>query len=314
MKAVAVVNVGAPAEMIEAETPLPVAGEIRAHLQAAGVNPVDGKSASGAYGELTVPFIPGTDGAGVVDMVGEESSRFAVGDRVFGRLGQLGRGTYAEYAVVSESATVVRVPDGMDFGVAAAIPVAGLTALGVLRELALSPDARLLVVGATGGVGVFLTQLAARAGLEVIATARPELAERTRRLGAGATVDHTSSVSMIDQLDAMGVTQLDAFVDLVGDEQLTDALSALVRPGGKAISTAGGIHPEKLAVRQIRGSLYRGQSTTAMLEELAAMVQSGQIAIPIRELRFAEGPRALEESKSGHLHGKTILRIGVPGE
>ena len=312
MKAIAVIKLGAPAEMIDVETPTPAAGEIRVRLRAAGVNPVDGKSASGAYGQVTVPSIPGVDGAGVVDMLGEKSRRFVVGDRVFGRLGHPGRGTFAQYVVVPESGMIARIPDGLDFGIAAALPVAGLTALGVLRELALSPGARLLVIGATGGVGVFLTQLAARDGLEVIATARPELAERARRLGASAIIDHTSSVALPDQLSALGVTQLDALVDLVGDKQLADALSALLQPGGKAISTAGGIDPEKLSLRQIRGSLYRGQPTIEMLEELGTLVQSGEITVPIeRELSLADAPQALEESRSGHSHGKTILRISV---
>jgi NADPH:quinone reductase-like Zn-dependent oxidoreductase len=108
------------------------------------------------------------------------------------------------------------------------------------------------------------------------------------------------------------VTQLDALVDLVGDKVLTDTLSALLQPGGKAISTAGGIDPERLSLRQIQGSSYRGQPTTEMLEELGALVGSGEITVPIdQELDWAEAPQALEESRSGHSHGKTILRISV---
>jgi NADPH:quinone reductase-like Zn-dependent oxidoreductase len=312
LKAIAVIKPGAPAQMIDVETPTPAAGEIRVELRAAGVNPVDGKSASGAYGQVSAPSIPGVDGAGVVDMLGRESRRFVVGERVFGRLGHPGWGTFAQYVVVPESGMIARMPDGLDFGVAAAIPVAGLTALGVLRELDLPAGGRLLIIGATGGVGVFLTQLATRTGVVVIATARPELAQETQRLGASVTIDHTSPVALPDQLDALGVTQLDALVDLVGDKVLTDTLSALLRPGGKAISTAGGIDPERLSARQISRSSYHGQPTAEMLEELGALVQSGEITVPIeRELSLADAPQALEESRGGHMHGKTILRVSV---
>ena len=315
MKAVAVVDLGSPARMIDIETPLPGANEIRVQLRAAGVNPYDGKNASGAYGTLVLPFVPGVDGAGVVEMVGEGSSIFAVGERVFGRLGGSGRGTYAEYVVAPESGVIARIPEGLDFEVAAAIPVAGLTAFGVLRELALPPGARVLVVGATGGVGTFFVQLAARAGLKVTATARPEFAERTRGLGATAIIDHSSSIALPDQLRNAGVAELDALVDLVGDRQLVNSLSALVLPGGKVISTVGGVDPEGLAARQISGSNFRGRPTVAMLEELGALVGSGEIIVPIdRELNLAEAPLALEESRSGHLHGKTVIRMDSPDQ
>jgi len=310
MKAVAIVEVGAPAQMVEVQTPSPAAGEIRVRLHVAGLNPADGKGASGAFGEVVVPYIPGFDGAGVVDMVGEETHGFVVGDAVFGRLGRPGRGTFAEYVVTPESGVVARLPEGLDFASAAAIPVAGLTALGVLQELALSPGRRLLIIGATGGVGSFLTQLAARDGLEVIATARPELAERMRGFGARATIDHTSSATLVDQLRSLGLSHVDALVDLVGDRRLTDALISVLTPGGKAVSTAGGIDPEKSLPNQISGSSFRGRPTAEMLEELGTLVASKQLTIPIeRELSLAEGPQALEESRRGHLHGKTVLWI-----
>lgn len=313
MKAVVVVNVGSAAQIVDVDTPVPGAHEIRVQLRAAGLNPYDGKRASGAYGTVEVPFIPGVDGAGVVDMVGEGSGVFAVGDRVFGRLGGADRGTYAEYVAVPESGVVARIPEGLDFGVAAAIPVAGLTALGLLRELGLPSGARVLVVGATGGVGTFFVQLAVRDGLEVVATSRAEFAQRTRTLGASAIIDHASSTPLLDQLHDMGVTQLDALVDLVGDRPLAHSLSALIRPGGNAISTAGGIDPEESAARQISGSNFRGHPTVAMLEELGALVAAGDIIVPIdRELSLADAPLALEESRSGHLHGKTIFRVGAP--
>ena len=310
MKAVVIVQMGSPAQVIDVETPAPAVGEVRVRVHAAAVNPFDGKNASGAYGQVKVPHIPGIDGAGVVEMVGEQTRAYSVGDRVFGRLGGPGRGTFAEYVVVPESGVLARVPEGLDFATAAALPVAGLTASGLLEDLALPAGSRLLVLGATGGVGSFLVQLAARAGIEVIATARPELAGRMLDFGAAATLDHTSSMSLVEQLERLGGSPLDALVDLVGDGRFIDALAQAVRPGGRAISTVGVIDPDKLAARQLTGSNFRGHSTVPMLQELGDLARSGRLVVPIeRELSLEDGPRALEESRSGHLHGKTVLLI-----
>ena len=311
MRAVAVVEMGSAAQVIDVKTPTPEAGEIRVGLRAAGVNPVDGESAGGAYGQVELPFIPGIDGAGEVDMLGEGSTAFAPGDRVFGRLGRSGHGTYAEYVVVPESGVIARIPAGLEFRAAAALPVAGLTALGVLRGLDFPLGARLLVVGATGGVGSFLVQLAVRAGLEVVATARTEYAERMRGFGAAATIDHSSPLALREQMSQMGMIQLGGLADLVGDRQLVADLAALVRPGGRVVSTAGGVDPARLAAQQINGSNFRGASTAAMLEELGSMAASGDIEVPIeREVRMDDAPQVLQESRSGHLHGKTVLLIG----
>lgn len=326
MKAVAVVKPGEPAELIDLPIPEPGAGQLRIRVRAVGVNPYDGKRAGGMYGELPLPFVPGIDGAGDIDAVGPAAvgegavsggavsggaARFAVGDRVFGRLGGAGQfGSFAEYAVVSAEGVIAHIPDGVDYDVAAALPVSGLTALGVLRELSLAPGDTLLIIGATGGVGTFLTQLAANLGVDVIATARPELAQRTLDLGARATVDHSSAIPIADQLVALGVTGLRAIVDLAGARDTVDAVVSFLPPGGKALSTTGGVDPEKLAARHITGIQYRGRSTAAMLEELAAMVARGDIVVQIdRRLALGDGPRALEESRSNHLHGKTVLRI-----
>jgi len=310
MKAVAIVRLGEPAELIDLPAPEPGAGQVRVRLRAAGVNPFDGKKAVGQYGELQLPFVPGVDGAGDVDAVGEGVSKFAQGDAVCGRLGDGGYGTYAQYTVVDEDAVITRIPEGVVYDAAAALPLAGITALGVLRELALAPGDKVLIIGATGGVGSFLTQLAAASGLEVVATARVELAERMIELGARATVDHTSPVPVPDQLAALDLGGFRALVDLAGARELVEAVAPLVIAGGKAISIAGGVDPASLAVRRITGSQFLSRPTTAMLEELLSMVKRGDLIVPLEKtLTLAEGPRMLEESRSNHMHGKTVLEI-----
>ncbi len=234
MKAIAVVKQGEPAQLIDLPVPLPGPGHFRIRVQAAGLNPYDGKRAGGVYGELTLPFVPGTEGAGLVEAVGEGVTKFAVGDRVFGRLGDAGHGTYAEYVIAAEEGTVAHVPAGVEAEVAAVLPVAGLTALGLLRALGLASGERILIVGATGGVGGFLVQMAAKAGLEVVATARPEYTARVRELGAGIVVDHTSTTPVAQQLAAQGVDRLHAIADLAGARDLVDSVASLLVPGGNA--------------------------------------------------------------------------------
>jgi NADPH:quinone reductase-like Zn-dependent oxidoreductase len=310
MKAVAVLEQGTPPRLVDLPKPEPGPGKLLVKMQVAGLNPFDGKRASGRRGDLALPFVAGTDGAGIVEAVGPGVTKFSVGDRVFGRLGDAAHGTYAEYSVTAEDGVVARIPDEVDTAVAAAIPVAGLAAFGLLRAMALSPGDNLLIVGATGGVGSFLVQLAAKAGLDVIATARPELAARMQQLGARLTVDHTSTTRVAQQLAVQGIDHLQAVADLAGARELVEALADVIVPGGTAGSTAGGVDEEKLAAWNITAFNFRRQATAAELEQLGTMVANGELRVVIdRELTLADAPEALQESTRNHLHGKTVLRI-----
>ncbi len=314
MKAVAILREGAPPEVTDLPVPEPGPDEIRIQIRAAGVNPADGKAASGAFGPVVVPYIPGFDGAGVVEKLGEAVTAFREGDPVFGRLGRVGRGTYAEYVTVKESAVVTVIPAGLDYAQAAAVPVAGLTAYGILEALELPAPAAILILGATGGVGSFLTQFASRAGLAVVATARPQLREKVQALGATHVVDHTDSTPLDKQLAAAGIDELDAIVDLVGDKSLLRNLGRLIRPGGSLVSTVGAADEGESYAPAVRAWNYSKQATKQQMEELAAVLQGGEIVIPVeRVLDLAEGPRVLQESLSGHLHGKTVLEVSAEG-
>jgi NADPH:quinone reductase len=295
MKAIVVTEAGGKAQLMEVPTPAPAPGQIRVRLAAAGVNPVDGKSAFGAYGDGPYPFVPGTDGAGTVDLVGDGVTSFAVGDRVFGRLAvAMGQGTYAEYSLASEGGVVAPIPPELDFVAAAALPVAGLTAMGLLEELELSPEAALLIVGATGGVGSLLTQLAARAGIEVIATADPAFAPRMHELGALHTVDHHSAEPLARQVRAVRPEGVDALVDLVGDRLALTPLLELLPSAAVVLSTAGGVDTETLRARGLSGGPYRRQATREMLEDLGRLVAEGKIRVPLeRVLPLTEGPDVL---------------------
>ena len=317
MYALALDDLGLEPRVMQLPTPEPGPNQLRVRMVAAGLNPYDGKAASGRYPGMTYdrPYVPGIDGAGLVDAIGPGVTRFAVGDAVFGRLAgsPAGHGTFAEYTVVAEGAVIARLPEGVDFIVAAALPVAGPTALGVVNELGLFPGATLLVVGATGGVGSFLVQLAVAEDIDVVATAAgAEATMRMRALGVGATVDHHAATPLGDQVLALRPAGLDGLADLVGDRGLVTALLPALRPHGRVVSTAGGVDDAQLAALGLSGANYRRLATAEILVTLGGMVASGILRVPVeRTVPLAEAGPALAESADGHLHGKTVVLIGA---
>jgi NADPH:quinone reductase-like Zn-dependent oxidoreductase len=191
MRAIAVHKTSDMPELMDLPVPRPAPGEIVVRLEAASLNPIDAGIAAGYFeGRMphVYPLILGVDGAGRVTEVGQGVRGFETGDLVHGQFlcAPLGRGTFAEYAVVPEfpdGGALLRVPDGVSAQVAAALPTAGMTALGALDTIDPRPGRSILIVGATGGVGVFAVQLAAMYGAEVVATARPETDAWIRGLG-----------------------------------------------------------------------------------------------------------------------------------
>jgi len=177
----------------------------------------------------------GGDFAGTVDAVGSGVTGYQVGDRVFGVVTKpfLGDGSFAEYVTVPTGVGLAVLPDSIDFVEGATLGVAGVTAIAATDAAELKPDHRVLVVGATGGVGNQVVQLAAKSGAYVLATAASE-EERAlvRDLGAAAIVDHSGDVlAAVRREHAGGV---DAVVHLAGDPH---ALLAVLRPGGRFVST-----------------------------------------------------------------------------
>ncbi len=167
--------------------PMPGSGQVRVAVRAAGVNPVDaGNRADGGWAGLMVPCVLGYDIAGVVESVGPGVAGLIAGDRVMAMTHfPDGAGGYAELAVV-DADQVAPIDSGISFTDAAATPLAAGTADEVLTRLALPPGSRLLVLGASGGVGLFLLQMAAARGIETIAVGRNAMHEQMLALGAAA--------------------------------------------------------------------------------------------------------------------------------
>ncbi|MCZ1008861.1 alcohol dehydrogenase catalytic domain-containing protein [Streptomyces lydicus] len=147
--------------------PEPGPGEVLVRLSAAGLNPVDWKLADGMFGDAVpaaFPLVLGADGAGEVLAIGSGVRRFTVGDAVFGQFQrpEQGGGSYCELAVAEES-RLAHAARSVTYATSAGLPTAGMTAYNLVEETRVTEGTRVLLVGATGGVGTFVTQLAAAA-------------------------------------------------------------------------------------------------------------------------------------------------------
>lgn len=250
MRAFVLTRYGGPQgmELRDVPRPQPKAGELLVRVQAAGLNPVDFKMRQGMMRVLwsyPLPMVAGNELSGIVQACGPEVTRFAVGDRVFARLDKRAPGAFAEYACVAES-LAAHMPKSIDFATAAAVPLAGLTALQALRdELKVKPGQRIFIPGGAGGVGTFALQLARWLGAEVATTASPRGAALVRKLGAQVVVDYTRE-KFTDTLH-----DYDGALDLVGGDSLTGAFS-VVKRGSTIVSVAGMPEPET-ARRDLEG-------------------------------------------------------------
>ena len=314
MRAVTVTEYGATPAVAEMPTPGPGPGQVLIKLRAAGMNPMDRMLASGAWKPMpaTFPMVLGADGAGVVEQLGEGSSRFSVGDDLFGQLliAPLGSaGTYAEYVAVTEDAPLARVPSGLDDVVAAALPTAGGAGLALVDLLEPLADKTVLIVGAGGGVGSFATQFAANAGGNVIANVRASDAERMRAYGATETIDHTA-VALPDAVRQAHPDGIDALIDLVDDAAGFAALASLVRPGGTAVTTQYVADEEALRAAGVTGINFALPMSSELLQRVAEAVADGRIvAPPITRISLEEAPAALDPAQARPASGKTVITL-----
>jgi NADPH:quinone reductase-like Zn-dependent oxidoreductase len=314
MRAVVVKSFKSAPEIAEVPVPQPEPDEVLVRLSAAGVNPFDWKIADGMLdGQVghTFPLVLGLDGAGTVEAVGTGTKRFAVGDRVFGQFWQipLGRGTYTQYCAVSESAPLARKPDPLSMADAAALPTAGMTALDLLEKSGLTMGDTILIVGATGGVGQFLTQLARQRALYVIATGTTADVDMLKALGAHSVVDFTAG-SVTAQVREQVPDGIDGLFDLVSEPAGFITHTALVRKGGVALTTNFVADENALASSGIRGGNFTLGASSALVKRLGAAAGTGKVKIPIeRRVPFDEALTAIEASRYGHARGKTVILI-----
>ncbi|MEZ5102387.1 MAG: NAD(P)-dependent alcohol dehydrogenase [Thermoleophilia bacterium] len=316
---------GPPGELAVAEAPDPVpgAGQVLVRVHAASVNPADrfGVVGEPLVGRLSFGLrrprqpIPGRDLAGRIVAVGPGARRLRVGDDVFGEALR----AFAELAAVDEG-RLAPMPAGATYEQAAAIPLAGTTALQGVRACRLAAGQRLLVNGAAGGVGTFAVQLAREVGAEVTGVCSAANADLVRALGATRAVAY-------DQEDATaGDVRYDAILDLVGNHPL-GRLTGILAPRGTLVLASGGggrwLGPiGRMLAGTLRSTLGRqrvvplvARQTLADLEELAGLVAAGRIAPAVeRVVELPEVPGAVARLASGHARGKTVVRIGRPAD
>ena len=314
MRAIAVSEYGATPAPMNLPRPEPGPGEILVKMVAAGLNPVDWKIADGMLKDtVDVPFplILGQDGAGVVDEVGEGVTRLRHGEQVYGAFldAERGLGSYAEYALVRDDGPVARMPEGMIYTQAAAVPTASATALALVEQAGVDTGQTVLGVGATGGVGQSAVQLAARTGAKVIATARDDMAGTMRRLGADETVDHSAG-DLNAQVLAVHSDGIDAVLDMVSDTGSVEHIAQLLRPGGTYASTVWAVNPDAMEARELRGVNYEGRPTAELLDRLSDLIDGSALRIRVeREVPLAETADALAASRAGGARGKTVIRV-----
>src|SRR6201987_5386566 len=304
MRAIIVTEYGATPAMAEMPTPEPGPGQILLRLRAAGMNPMDRLLASGDWRPMpaTFPMVLGADGGGVIEKLGEGTSRFSVGDDLFGQLfiAPLGSaGTYAEYVAVTEDAPLARVPAGLEDVVAAALPTAGGAALASVDLLEPLANKTVLIVGAGGGVGSFATQFAASAGGNVIANVRADDAERIRGYGAKEPIDRRA-VALSAAVRHAHPDGVDVLIDLVdADAAGFAALASLVRPGGTAMSANYVADEEALRANRVTGVNFALPMSSALLERLAQAVVAARIVPPpIPRISLKEAPAVLSTAQA----------------
>jgi NADPH:quinone reductase len=312
MRAVLVSEFGGPEQLRPGHAADPVAGpgQVRVVVHAAGVNPVDAENrADGRWAGLRVPCILGYDVAGVIDSAGPGVTGLAPGDRVMAMTHfPDGAGGYAELAVV-DAALAAPIGPATSFADAAATPLAAGTASLVLARLGLPAGSRLLVLGASGGVGLFLLQLAAAAGIMTIGVGRRVMHALMSGSGATACIDYTCE-DVASRARALAGGPVDAVADLVGGG-LAQASGPALRPGGQiaAIATPD-LDLDLLLDANItfHGVLVQddGDRTRALAALLDRRALRPVVSHVLPLAAAAEAHRVLE---AGHAGGKIVLDV-----
>jgi len=254
--------------------------------------------------------VPGLDVAGTVVAVGPAVSRFAAGDDVFG----IARGSFAEYAA-ARAATLARKPAALSFEQAAAVAVSGLTALQGLRDAGrIKPGQKVLVIGASGGVGSYAVQLAKSFGAEVTGVCSTAKADLVRSIGADHVIDYTRA----DFAD--GQRHYDLILDIGGNSRLSRLRQALTSRGTLVITggegakwTGVGRQLRALALSVLtrqRLTMFVSRHRQADLEILRRLTETGQVTPVVdRAYSLADAPRAVRDLHAGHARGKIVITV-----
>jgi NADPH:quinone reductase-like Zn-dependent oxidoreductase len=296
------------------DLPVPAADDgFLIRVRYAGVNPIDNNNLRRLSADSIYPFVLGIDFAGVVEQGPASGSDLRAGDRVFGMART--HGSYAEFTAIKPGAKaepLARIPDGVSDEQAAALPTAAVTALRTTELLGVGAGYRLVIMGATGGVGGYAVQMARSHGAHVIATVRGD-ADEARHLGAEEVYD-TTAVDAIDAVHAAHPDGVDGVLDLVNGPDAIDRDADIIKPGGALVSTIFAADEKWFADRHITAHNSASSANPLLsprgLTEVARMLADGAITARIASTADLDGVgQILDDLRNGRLHGKAVIRL-----
>ena len=308
MKAVVIHEYGGP-EVLKYEDvpqPEPKQDQLRIHVIAAGVNPVDGMIRSGMFdkeGRRAFPVILGGDISGVVEKVGSNITKFKSGDPVFAYVSLDNSGGYAQYAVVTEREAAPK-PKSLTYVEAAAVPIVALTAWQALIDTAkLKAGQTVLIHGGSGGVGSFAIQIAKAHGAKVIATASTANQELLKQLGADVAIDYTK------QNFENVAKDVNVVLDSIGKDTLARSYG-VVKKGGIIVSLVARPDPAELEKHGIRGEALSVDPNSDELSEIGKLIDEKKINVIVSQtFPLSEARKAQEQVATGHTRGKIVLKV-----
>jgi NADPH:quinone reductase-like Zn-dependent oxidoreductase len=327
MNAIVYRDFGSPGvlRLEQIDKPVPNDHQLLIRVRAASVNPLDWHYVEGTpyiarimeFGVLRPKITRlGVDFAGTVEAVGKDVTLFKPGDEVFG-----GRtGAFAEYVCVLADRAVARKPANVTFEQAASVPIAAVTALQALRDKGqVRPGQRVLINGASGGVGTFAVQIAKSLGADVTGVCSTRNVDMVRSLGADRVIDYTHEDF------AEGAARYDVILDNVGNHSLSECRRVL-NPEGKYVLIGGGglnddrwLGPMRRLLEALVCSPFVSQHMGMMLAELNTadltvlgdLMQTGKVTPVIdRHYRLSEVPAAIRYLEGGHARGKVVITVG----
>ena len=323
MKAIVYRCYGGP-EVLKLESiakPIPTDNQVLVKIQAASVNPLDWHYMQGkpyvmrpgsGIGAPTSARM-GSDFAGTIEAIGKNVKGFKPGDEVYGD----GNGAFAEYLTVSENGAVALKPANMSMDQAAAVPIAGITALQALRDRGkLQRGQMVLINGASGGVGTFAVQIAKAYGANVTGVCSGRNAEMVKSIGADRVIDYTKEDF------TTGSERYDLIIDNVGNRSLAEYRRVLNRNGSLVIvggpSDNSFLGPLTSLLKAALTSPFVHQEMTFMLAQankddlavLRDMMQTGKL-IPVMDKRYklSETAQAIGYVEQGHARGKVVVGL-----
>ncbi|HEY8816938.1 MAG TPA: NADP-dependent oxidoreductase [Candidatus Dormibacteraeota bacterium] len=311
MRAFAFDAFGQPGSIREVPEPEPADGQVRVRVAAAALNPFDNAVRAGYLKdrmEHRFPLVPASDFSGTIDALGSGVHGFSVGDPVFGVTGKmfLGEGTLAEKATAS-AGTIAKRPHSLSDVDAAALALAGVSALMCVDAADLKPKDVVVVVGASGGIGSYAVQLAKLQGAHVIGVTHSANLDYVKGLGADEVIDRTEH-SVADALKAKHSDGVAAIIDTASDAASLAALSVAVRKGGTVVSMKGAAVPAELEKHGVKGVNMQTQMNTQRLETLAKLAADGKLKAP-RVHKFPLDRAAEAFELLGKTDGKLVITV-----